>query len=68
MKEYHDREAAGQTGNSQLLIYESTFYNTGRWQGKWYYEGDEYDLNFSGTWSLSNPSNERQMNYSPQIN
>jgi hypothetical protein len=36
----YDKQAAGQTGDSQFLIYESTSYNRGNWIGKWFFEGD----------------------------
>ncbi len=37
MKDYIDKEAAGQTGDSQFLVYESISYSSDQWQGRWYY-------------------------------
>ena len=38
-KDYHDRGRAGQTGAFQTLLYESTSFEGGKIEGKWYYTG-----------------------------
>ena len=52
MKDYINKIDAGQVEASQFLIYESTLYNPGYWSGRWFFEGDEFDAEYSGTWSL----------------
>lgn len=52
MKDYKDKVSAGQVEASQFLIYQSTTYNPGYWAGRWFFEGDEFDRDYSGTWSL----------------
>lgn len=57
MKDYDNKEEAGQVGESQFLIYESTSYFQGRWYGRWYYEGDKNDQIYSGSWDLYDLTN-----------
>ena len=54
MKEYYDRDAAGQTEEWSDLVYESTYFQPGKIEGKWYYEGFEFTEKYSGRWSLVN--------------
>lgn len=53
VKNYDNKAAAGQTGQFQHLIYESTSYSDREgFQGRWYYEGFEGSSQYSGIWKL----------------
>lgn len=52
LKDYDDREEAGQTGDYDLLMYEGTQINREKYQGKWYYVGFEHDDESSGKWAM----------------
>ena len=52
MKNYSDKEKAGQTGNWIYLIYEGEVTNNSINNGKWYYKGYETDAKYSGKWTI----------------
>ena len=52
-KEYKDKSKAGQTGEWQHLIHESTqLIGNNFFEGKWFYKGFENSGNYSGLWTL----------------
>lgn len=52
MKDYYNKDLAGQTGQWSHLVYKSTQCNYNDWNGVWYYVGFEGNYEYSGTWNL----------------
>ena len=50
VKEYNDRDAAGQTDEWRDLVFESDYYQPDGIRGRWYYRGFEMDPEYSGRW------------------